>query len=64
MSNKTHKKIRKSGVLHDYTPIGIVVLSIITIVFLVLTSLLLYAAFTYGRGLEEPILNAAVGMYY
>lgn len=64
MLKRKYKRIRKSGVLYDYTPAGIIVVSMITIAFLVVTSLLLYVAFKCGRGLEESILNAAVGMYY
>jgi hypothetical protein len=58
-----YKKIRKSGVLYDYTPMGIIVVGMITIAFLVLTSLLFYLVFTFGRGIGNLTLNAQVGYF-
>ena len=64
MFKSRYKKIRKSGVLYDYTPMGIIIVGMITIAYLVLTSLLFYLAFTFGRGIGLLMLNAPIGIFY
>lgn len=64
MFKRRYKKIRKSGVLYDYTPMGIAVVGMITIAFLILTSVLFYILFTFGRGIGMPMLNAPIGIFY
>ena len=60
---RKYKKIRRSGVLYDYTPIGIVVVSIMAIVLLLASSLLLYVVRRYGRSTDVPMLSAMVGLH-
>ena len=64
MFKSRYKKIRKSGVLYDYTPMGIIIVGMITIAYLVLTSLLFYLVFTFGRGIGLPMLNAPIGIFH
>ena len=60
---KNYKRIKKSGILYDYTPIGIIVVGVVTIALLVITSLLLYIALQHGRNIGMPMLSAMVVGY-
>ena len=60
---RKYKKIKKSGMLYDYTPIGIVVVSLVTVILLLATSLLLYFAIRYGRSISIPMMSVVSRLY-